>query len=108
MPSLSTKPGGNTRDAKACWKMALNSASRPPIPMSLNLKSGAKMAFGAALHHHFMSIHVIGEGGEHSHSCIDRAEVFEFEVAVDDLFLVDMADVGDELTNEFGCTFPLR
>ena len=30
-------------------------------------------------------------------------EVFEFEVAMDDLFLVDIPDAGDELTKEFAC-----
>lgn len=49
MPSFSTRPGGNTRDAKARRKMELNSESRPPIPMSSNLKFGAKIALGAAL-----------------------------------------------------------
>jgi hypothetical protein len=29
--------------------MLLNSESRPPIPMSSNLKFGARIAFGAAL-----------------------------------------------------------
>ena len=49
IPSFSTRPGGKMRLANARRKMALNSVSRPPIPMSSNLKLGAKMALGGAL-----------------------------------------------------------
>lgn len=49
MPSFSTSPRGKTRDAKARRKILLNSESRPPIPISSNLKFGANIAFGAAL-----------------------------------------------------------
>ena len=35
-------------------------------------------------------------------------EVFEFQVAVDDLFLVDVPDAGDELSEEFACIFLLQ
>lgn len=49
MPSFSTNPGGKIRLANARRKMAENSVSRPPIPMSSNLKFGARMAFGGAL-----------------------------------------------------------
>ena len=45
IPSLSTSPGGKIRLAKARRKMAENSVSRPPIPMSSNLKLGARIAF---------------------------------------------------------------
>src|SRR5277367_2484076 len=49
MPSFSTRPGGNIRDANARRKMVLNSASRPPIPMDSNLKSGAMIELAAGL-----------------------------------------------------------
>jgi hypothetical protein len=48
MPSFSTRPGGNTREANARLKILPNSSSRPPMPMSSNLKFGARIAFGAA------------------------------------------------------------
>ena len=35
-------------------------------------------------------------------------EVFEFEVAMDDLFLVNIPDAGDELTKEFACVLLLE
>ena len=37
-----------------------------------------------------------------------KEEVFEFQVAVDDLFLVDVPDAGDELTEEFARIFLLQ
>lgn len=49
MPSFCTKPGGKTRDANARRKISLNSASKPPIPISSNLKLGDRIALGAAL-----------------------------------------------------------
>lgn len=49
MPSFSTSPGGKIRDAKARRKMAENSVSSPPIPMSSNLKFGARIALGGGL-----------------------------------------------------------
>lgn len=49
IPSFSTIEGGNTREAKARRKIVLNSESKPPIPISSNLKLGARIAFGGAL-----------------------------------------------------------
>src|SRR5436305_10215102 len=49
MPSFSTSPGGKIRDANALRKMVLNSASRPPMPIDSNLKSGAMIEFAAGL-----------------------------------------------------------
>ena len=49
MPSFSTSPGGNTRDANARRNISLNSVSKPPMPMFSNLKLGARIAFGGAL-----------------------------------------------------------
>jgi hypothetical protein len=46
MPSLSTNPGGKILLANARRKMAPNSESRPPIPISSNLKLGWMIAFG--------------------------------------------------------------
>lgn len=41
-------PGGKIRLANARLKIAPNSESSPPMPMSWNLKLGLMMAFGAA------------------------------------------------------------
>jgi hypothetical protein len=49
MPSFSTRAGGKILEANALRKMALNSESSPPIPMSSNLKFGWRMAFGGGL-----------------------------------------------------------
>lgn len=49
MPSFSTSPGGNTREANARRNISLNSVSKPPMPISSNLKLGARIAFVGAL-----------------------------------------------------------
>ena len=49
IPNFSTSPGGNTLDANARRNIAPNSSSRPPMPMSSNLKLGAMIALVGAL-----------------------------------------------------------
>ena len=43
LPSCSTTSGGNTLEAKALRKIALNSLSSPPIPIFLKSQSGFMM-----------------------------------------------------------------
>ena len=43
VPSCCTTSGGKTREAKARLKMALNSLSRPPMPILLKSQSGFMM-----------------------------------------------------------------
>lgn len=55
----------------------------------------------------FESIRKTKVGNYHIPVSIEQ-EVFEFEVAMDDLFLVNIPDAGDELTKEFACILLLE
>ena len=47
IPIFSIRPGGKILEANALRKIAPNSVSSPPIPISSNLKFGAMMEFAA-------------------------------------------------------------